>query len=77
MPARMERKILKNGDSKTAALPPDWLRMFGLNVGDSVDVFYNSIVIIKPKHFKLDSDFLKKEFELILRLENRKELITA
>lgn len=69
MPAKVERKILKTGDSKAAALPPDWLRAFGINVGDNVVMLYNSIVIIKPKGFKLDPDFLKKEFDLIMELE--------
>ena len=69
MPAKIERKILKSGDSKVTALPPDWLRMFKIGIGDRVDVLYNSIVIVKPKGFKLDADFLKKEFDLIMRLE--------
>lgn len=71
LPAKIERKILKSGDSKAAALPPDWLRMFNLDVGDNIDIFYNSIVIVKPQGFKLDPDFLKKEFSLILELEKR------
>jgi len=69
MPAKMERTILQSGDSKTAALPPDWLRMFNLDIGDKIAVLYDSIVIIKPKDFVLDPDFLRKEFDLILRLE--------
>ena len=69
MPAKMERTILKTGDSKTAALPPDWLRMFNLNVGDKIAVLYNSIVIIKPKDFLIDPEFLRREFDLILQLE--------
>lgn len=69
MPAKIERKILKTGDSKVTALPPDWLRMFKLEIGDKIDVIYNSIVIVKPKGFKIDADFLRKEFDLILRLE--------
>ncbi len=69
MPAKIERKILKNGDSRTAALPPDWLRMFHLDTGDAVTVLYNSIVIVKAKNFKLDPEFLRKEFDLILKLE--------
>lgn len=71
MPAKIQRKILKTGDSKVAALPPDWLRAFKLDIGDSVEVLYNSIVIIKPKGFPLDPDFLKKEFDLILQLEKK------
>jgi antitoxin component of MazEF toxin-antitoxin module len=73
MPAKIQRKILRSGDSKAAALPPDWLRMFNLNVGDDIDVFYNSIVIVKPKDFKLDSNFLEKEFALIMDLEKKRE----
>lgn len=69
----MERKVRQSGDSKVAALPPDWLRMFKINVGDTVEIFYDSIVIIKPYGFKLDSEFLKKEFALILELEKKKE----
>ena len=69
MPAKMKRKILKTGDSKVVALPPDWLRAFKIQLGDSVDIFYNSIVFIKPRGFKLDTDFLKKEFALIMELE--------
>ena len=69
MPARIVRKILKSGDSKVAALPPDWLRMFKIDIGHTVDLIYNSIVIIKPKNLKIDPEFLRKEFELILNLE--------
>lgn len=73
LPSKIVRKILKNGDSKTAALPPDWLRMFNLDVGDDVEIIYDSIVIVKPKGFKLDLAFLKKEFALIVALESAKE----
>lgn len=77
MPAKIERRILKTGDSKAAALPPDWLRMFNLDVGDDIDLIYNSIVILKPKGFKLDVEFLRKEFDLILRLEAKREMVTT
>jgi len=69
MPAKVKRKLLKVGDSKAAALPPDWLRAFDLETGDPVEILYNSIVIIKPIGFKLDPSFLRKEFDLILSLE--------
>ena len=69
MPAKIERKILAAGDSKTCALPPDWLRIFKLGLGDTVDVLYDTIVIVKPKNFNLDPEFLKREFDLILQLE--------
>ena len=69
MPAKIVRKVLRSGDSKVAALPPDWLRMFKIDLGDTVEVIYDSIVIIKPPHLKLDPDFLKKELDLIVELE--------
>jgi hypothetical protein len=72
MPSRIARKILKSGDSKTAALPPDWLRGNNLDVGDKVDVLYDSIVIVKPFGFKLDLTFLRKEFVEIARLEKER-----
>jgi len=43
--------------------------MFNLRVGDDLDIIYNSIVIVKAKDFKIDPEFLKKEFKLILDLE--------
>jgi antitoxin component of MazEF toxin-antitoxin module len=73
MPARIERKVLQTGSSKCAVLPPDWLRMFNLKTGDKIDIFYNSIVIIRPKDFKLDADFLQKEFALIMELETKQK----
>lgn len=73
MPAKIVRKVLRSGDSKVAALPPDWIRIFGIKIGDSIEVLYNSIVIFKPPNLKLDPEFLRKEFDLILQLEKQKE----
>jgi len=67
MPAVIERSILQSGDSKVAALPPNWLRLFKLNLGDKIDLIYDSI-IIKPRNLEVDQDFLKKEFHLITQL---------
>jgi len=69
MPAKVSRKILQVGDSKGSVLPPDWLRAFGLNVGDTIEVFYDFIVLIKPLGVPLDLDFLKKELDILARLE--------
>lgn len=74
MPAKLERKVLRSGDSKVTALPPDWMRAFKIEIGDKVDVLYNSIVVIKPKGFRLDPEFLRKEFDLIMRLEDSQRL---
>lgn len=64
----IERSILRCGDSKVAALPPNWLRLFQLESGDKIDLIYDSIIIIKPKNLAFDPDFLKKEVDLIAQL---------
>ena len=51
------------------ALPPDWLRALGLDVGNTVEVLYNFIVLIKPKGLKLDPDFMAKELRVLANLE--------
>lgn len=68
MPAKIDRKIIKSGDSQVTALPPNWLRAFNLKQGDTVELFYDSVVLIKPKNFKLDLEFLKKEFGILQKL---------
>lgn len=73
MPAKMVRKILQSGGSKVTALPPNWLRAFGIKVGDDVEVIYNSIVLIKPQGVKLDLEFLVKELKIIAEAERRQE----
>jgi len=42
-------------------------------VGDKIEVIYNSVIIIKPKSLSLDADFLKKELDLILKIEGGKD----
>jgi len=64
MPAKTTRKILKVGGSKTVALPPDWLRALELDLGDVVEVLYDTIVIIKPQQIGLDFDLLKHEWTI-------------
>jgi len=75
MPAKTLRKILKSGDSKVTALPPNWLRAFNLDLGDTVEILYDTIVLIKTKDTKLDLDFLRKEFEILTKLENEGDVI--
>jgi len=73
MPAKVSRKLLRVGDSKAIALPPDWLRALKIDVSDTVDVLYDFIVLIKPKGMKLDPDFLIKELRIISELEEKNE----
>lgn len=70
MPSKIVRNVLQCGSSKVVALPPDWMRMMKIGVGNNVDVYYNSIVIIKPSSGKFDPELLRKELELILKLES-------
>ena len=76
MPARVGRSVLKTGNSLAVALPPDWLRLFGIKDGDKVDLIHDSVIIIKPKKLTFDPLFLKKKFELIIKLRNIKKKIT-
>jgi antitoxin component of MazEF toxin-antitoxin module len=62
MPASSERHILAIGSSKAVALPPDWLHAFNLDVGDKIEVVYNTVVIIKPVALSLANKFLHNEF---------------
>jgi len=71
MPAKIVRKVLRSGDSKVAALPPDWMRAFGIDVGDTVELLYDIVVLIKPKNLKLDPDFLGKELRIMAELEEK------
>ena len=73
MPSKIYRKVLQSGSSKCAALPPDWLRIFNLDAGATVEMVYDSVIIIKPTDLKLDIEFLKKELELIMKLEGQTE----
>ena len=65
LPATSTRHVLMSGTSKCIALPPDWLRAFGLEVGDVVDVLYDSLLLVKPRNLRLDLDFLVKEFRIL------------
>lgn len=70
MPSKIDRKILRSGDSKVVGLPPNWLRMNRLKVGDTVALYYGSVVLIVPKNFVFDPEFLSKEFQLLSRQSN-------
>lgn len=63
LPAKIYRKVLKLGDSRVTALPPNWLRYFEIETGDTVEILYNSVVVIKPVGLKMNHDLLRKEFD--------------
>ena len=72
MPARSERRILAVGGSRAVALPPDWLEAVDLKTGDTVDVIYDSVVLVKPQGFRIDEGFLRKEFVQLRKMEQEK-----
>ena len=69
MAMKIQRKILRSGDSKVVALPPNWCRFFNLSVGDTVEVYYGSVIFIVCKDTKLCEDLLIKELKLIRNME--------
>jgi len=73
LPAKIDRKVLRSGDSKVTALPPDWLRAFNINIGDTVEILYDFVILIKAKGIKLDPDFLSKELKIMADLDKLKE----
>ena len=54
------------------ALPPDWLEAVDLKTGDTVDVIYDSVVLVKPQGFRIDEGFLRKEFMQLRKMETEK-----
>lgn len=65
MPACSRRRIMAVGGSKVVAMPPDWLAAFELHLGDTVEVIYDSVVLIKPQEMRIDPDFLCKELAIL------------
>jgi antitoxin component of MazEF toxin-antitoxin module len=68
----VRRKILKEGGSRTVALPPHWLNALGLDRGDVVEVVYNDLVLVMPIDFSVDPDSLRRELEWIMRIRKSK-----
>lgn len=67
MVGKTERKIRQSGDSKVVGLPPDWLRFYGLEVGDKVEMFaLQGIVIVMPKHVKINSERIEEDIHFLL-----------
>ena len=51
MPAKKERKIIMLRNQPVISLPIEWARFWKLKKGDSVPVFYDSVlVVIPPTH---------------------------
>lgn len=57
-----KRKIVRTGTSKTVTLPKDWLEGMKIDVGNEVEVFYDSVVLIKPHDLDIDEYSLLRQF---------------
>jgi len=66
VPARSTRKVLSNGDSKAITIPADWAKAYGIEIGDTLEVLYGSVIIIKPVDLEIDLEVLLREFSPIL-----------
>jgi antitoxin component of MazEF toxin-antitoxin module len=76
MPALARRHIVAVGGSKAIPLPPDWLVALGLDLGDAVEVVYDSVVVVIPLGMHLDREFLVKEFAMLSSREaSRRRLL--
>ena len=67
MPGLCERRISKVGGSKVIPLPLDWIRALNLDHGDTVQAFYDGILIIAPPALKFDIDHIIYELKLLAR----------
>lgn len=56
----VRRKILKEGGSRTVALPPIWLHAHGLAKGDVVELIYDEHVTIRPVSLPLKHELLEE-----------------
>lgn len=65
MVSKTIRKIMKDGGSKTIALPPHWLQAVGADVGDRLEIIYDSVILIKPVGERIEFDLLQKELMIL------------
>ena len=56
---------MKHGSSGVVAIPMDYRRFYNLDHGKTVKVFYDSLLIIVPKHLE---KLLKEKEDLIRKL---------
>lgn len=71
MPLKSERKIIEVGGSRSVTIPPSWLDAYGLRLGDTVEVFADSLLFVKPKNLVLDLDLIRRELQILAVLEKR------
>ena len=75
MPGKVERSILASGRSRVVVIPPAWLRFYNLEKGDTVELIYNGLILIKPAGMPLTSEDLRRELETLERLMLWKEAV--
>jgi antitoxin component of MazEF toxin-antitoxin module len=64
------RRIMRDGGSRTVALPPHWLDAQRLEKGDTVEVVYNDLILVLPIDFSLEPDSIRRELECISRFRS-------
>jgi len=62
------RKIIQVGGSKVVALPPDWLHTYNLGLGDTVELFANSLLFVKPKTIDIDLELVRRELTMLAKV---------
>ncbi len=60
-----KRRILRDGGSRALALPPHWLDALGLDCGDTLEVIYDDVVVIRPLGCEVEPAAIAKELSLL------------
>jgi len=50
------------------ALPPDWLHTYNLGLGDTVELFANSLLFVKPKTIDIDLELVRRELTMLAKV---------
>jgi antitoxin component of MazEF toxin-antitoxin module len=68
MPIVATRRVIQVGHSKAVSLLPGWLEAANLQLGDSVLVIADGVVLIVPQGLKLQ----RSDVETLVEVANRK-----
>jgi len=66
MPSISKRHIIPNGNSLVIVIPKDWLRFWGLQKGDKVDIIYNGVMVVIPPNHPKKEKIKEKMKEVLL-----------
>jgi antitoxin component of MazEF toxin-antitoxin module len=71
LPAFSVRRILAVGGSKAVAMPPGWLKMYGLELGDTVELYADSLLFLKPKSIEIDFELVRRELVMLANITRK------